>query len=294
MKTTAEMQVKYVHHCGDDLTPVNSARKSFGRKSDWLKSSDDLSKEDPLPENYKVHNSYILTPQGNKILKKADLNLLKYLVRGIPTSEYQSLLSSLQSSSDIDEIEKALWKFRKTPEHDTPYNHNFLTLELEAPIFCHRQIIKHEYMICSEFSRRYITDDLKFYLPLVHRYAAADVKQGSSSEFINTETLENLLNTNNDSTINSILIESQNLYENLIDKHSYNICPEQARAFLPLCLMTSWTWSGTLGAFTKMCNLRLDPHTQQETRLIAQDVRNILYDLYPVSARLLIDPTSIL
>lgn len=262
------MKVSYIDHCGTDLTFVNSARRSFGRKSDW-----------------------IMNESGEKTLKDSDISLLEYLVRGMSSKEYTNLMEQISKETDINAIEEMIWKFRKTPEHDTPLNHSLITLDVEAPIFSHRHLIKHEYMICSEFSRRYIKDDLRFYLPLVHRFGSSDVKQGSSSEQINTETLNKRLSKEYDIDINEIINKSTQLFS-MMTSESENICIEQARAYLPLSLMTSWTWSGTLCAYTKMCNLRLDSHTQLETRLIAQMVRDILYELYPISARLLIDYPS--
>ena len=66
------------------------------------------------------------------------------------------------------------------------------------------------------------------------------------------------------------------------------VCAEQARMILPQNMMTEWIWSGTLFAFAKMCNLRLDSHTQKETQEIAQMVDKIASELYPVSWKALV------
>jgi thymidylate synthase ThyX len=69
-------------------------------------------------------------------------------------------------------------------------------------------------------------------------------------------------------------------YERLL---SLGVCAEQARQVLPQSMMTTWIWSGTLGAFCDMLVLRLDEHTQYETRVVAQQVAEIVKELFPVS-----------
>lgn len=138
----------------------------------------------------------------------------------------------------------------------------------------------------SEFSRRYITDNIEIYWPSEWRFAADNVKQGSSSDGICVEKLEQNLEMFNSQNIQNLTDEAISLYQNLLDRH--NIAPEMARMVLPQSLMTSWRWSGSLGAFCKMCNLRLDPHAQKEAQIVAQEIKNTLEYLYPVSSKLLI------
>jgi thymidylate synthase (FAD) len=140
----------------------------------------------------------------------------------------------------------------------------------------------------SEYSRRYITDDVEFYTPEVWRKAATDVKQGSSSESVDlsvstslgdaTDTLSNVLEWYKE--------DSLSVYDSLLEA---GVAPEQARMVLPQSLMTSFTWSGTLGAFANMCKLRLSSDTQAETRVVAQAVYEELKKQFPVAAPLLVE-----
>ena len=54
------MEVTYINHMGDDLSVVNAARVSFGKKSDWM---------------MRVHNGEA------KVLQHKDDKLIKYLAR---------------------------------------------------------------------------------------------------------------------------------------------------------------------------------------------------------------------
>ena len=127
----------------------------------------------------------------------------------------------------------------------------------------------------SEFSRRYITDDVKFYTPDVWRKAAENKKQGSSDEEAYTKVTDWQKYGYSLDTYNQLLNEG--------------VAPEQARMVLPQNILTEWTWSGTLGAFAKMCTLRLHPEAQYEARLVAQQVYEYLKEYYPVGAKALVE-----
>ncbi|MGB0609338.1 MAG: FAD-dependent thymidylate synthase, partial [Paracoccaceae bacterium] len=61
------------------------------------------------------------------------------------------------------------------------------------------------------------------------------------------------------------------------------VCPEQARMVLPQSMFTEWIWSGSMDAFSDMCNLRCKPDAQYETRLVADEIDDIADSLFPVS-----------
>ena len=123
----------------------------------------------------------------------------------------------------------------------------------------------------NEVSRRYVDKDPEFYRP-VWRMKAENVKQGSGDEFGEIEQL----------VINETDHEKKCLhrYKELL---AHNVAPEQARMVLPQNMYTEWYWSGTLKAWAKMYNLRIDAHTQVETQLIAKEVGSIISPLFPVS-----------
>lgn len=70
------------------------------------------------------------------------------------------------------------------------------------------------------------------------------------------------------------------LYNTLIDE---GMCAEQARMFMPQSQYCEWYWTGSLAAWARVCKLRLDSHTQKETRDIAQIISNQMSTIFPVS-----------
>jgi thymidylate synthase (FAD) len=263
----SEPTVNYNYHCGDDLAVVNAARRSFNKKSDWDWVQDPDSK---------WSNSYCLH------LKPKDKNLIEFLARGMSSEDFDKYVDNLHLFLTDDEermiLKQQLWTWRHTPTHDTPFNHCFVSFDVEAPIYVRAHLVKSEYLIMSEFSRRYITDDIRIFRPKVWRGAAENKKQGSHG------IVELDYHTKN--SVESAVVSAVHAYNLLLSK---GVAPEQARGKLPQEMMTAWTWSGTLGAFAKMCQLRLSSEAQQETRDVARLVRDKLYELFPVSAPALIE-----
>ena len=264
---------------GSDLGIVNAARKSFGRRSEWDRVPTGVWND---LDNFEIHEN---------VLKPKDKRLLEFLARGMTADDFDTFcVDSYEASHDYgkagqDKLKELLWQWRNTPTHDTPFNHGFFSFEVKAPVFVARHLVKHEYLIMSEYSRRYITDDVEFYTPDVWRKAAADVKQGSSEEGV--EGYESLWEYDSvEADYNAHLYDAVDIYSNMIKQ---GVAPEQARMVLPQSLMTSWTWSGTLGAFANMCKLRLSKDTQYETRLVAQGVYAELKKQFPVAAPLLVE-----
>jgi thymidylate synthase (FAD) len=46
---------------------------------------------------------------------------------------------------------------------------------------------------------------------------------------------------------------------------------------------TEWYWTGSVYAFSRVCKQRLDPHTQKETRVLAQRISMLCRKAFPLS-----------
>ena len=64
---------------------------------------------------------------------------------------------------------------------------------------------------------------------------------------------------------------------------SLGVCPEQARAVLPLTTYTEWVWTGSVLGWSRMFNLRSAPDAQKEVQEIASMVSDVIEPLFPVS-----------
>ena len=154
-------------------------------------------------------------------------------------------------------------------KHMSPFGHCFASFHIKAPVFVARQLVKHKFLRWNEISRRYVDSEPEFYVPDVWRGRSEDKKQGSEG----TITISNDI-------VEDVYDEVIGRYRLLLD---IGVCPEQARMVLPQSTMTEWYWSGSLDAFADMCNLRLAPDTQEETRQVAQQISVKMSNLFPVS-----------
>ena len=162
--------------------------------------------------------------------------------------------------------DKKLINYLAEHEHKSPFNHQFATFHVKAPIFVARQLQKHEYMPWNEISRRYVDSKPEFYEPDEWRGRSTDKKQGSQG-VVDIKT----------KPTNQYSLET---YHNLL---ADGVAPEQARMVLPQSMMTEWYWSGSLYAFAKMCSLRCSPDTQYETRKVAVKISDRMFKLFPIS-----------
>lgn len=288
---------------GSDLAVCNAARRSFGKRSDWDYICKCGIKQDRSKgyEHWSGCGADVTDCNATRKvrqLKESDKRLLHFLARGMTTDDFslfkEGLIDAIEhrdfglycdlfgadaKSTDMLDagLTEMLWKWRNTPAHDTPFNHCHISFEVKAPIFVARQLVKTEYAPFSEFSRRYITDDVEFY---VHDYRVAvkDKKQGSGGLHVDNAYWQKEAAREN--------LRQLDLYNSMITS---GVAPEQARGVLPTDLMTSWTWSATLGAFAKMCRERLGSDAQKETRYVAEQVYSYLKEYYPVSAKSLVE-----
>lgn len=167
-----------------------------------------------------------------------------------------------------------LIKYLADHNHKSCFNHAFMSFRIKAPIFVARQLVKHEYLPWNETSRRYIDDQPEFF-QLEWRYRPdKSIKQGSGD----------LMSKEDSDSADEIFWElaghSLGAYNKLL---ALNVAPEQARAALLLDTCTDWVWSGSLFAFAKMCNLRLDSHTQKEATEVAAMINEKALELFPVA-----------
>ena len=241
-----KIKVEYIDHMGSDLSVVNAARASFDKTS-------------ALGEDGK--------------LKQGDVNLINFLARGFRTQEWNDLIDETMTAEQAEEVEEILRKYKASAVHFAPFCHASITLRLVIPVFVARQLVKHQIgMTWSEVSRRYVSDEPSFWFPEVWHTRPDDVKQGAGGFASNMPALDVKAKTATQVSLDS--------YKELLE---LGVAPEEARIVLPLNHMTTVVWTGTLLAWTRVCNQRLDPHAQLATQEAAKGIQDIVKPLFPVS-----------
>lgn len=182
--------------------------------------------------------------------------------------------SSLDDYGNLSQRDVSLISYLAKHNHFTPFTHPQASFRVTAPFFTARQLFKHQVGgTINEVSRRYVDTPPVFDVPTQWRKRAENIKQGSSDECIRVDTA---LQTMIDDTMERIEL----LYRDLL---MLGVCPEQARAVLPMCTETTWIWTGSLYFFARVCNLRLDPHAQRETAEVAKEIDKHMAYEFPVS-----------
>ena len=182
-------------------------------------------------------------------------------------------VSYSKTKKSFEQSDEKLIKYLAEHNHWSPFAHASLQFRIKAPIFVARQLVKHQVgLVWNEVSRRYVDFPPELYKPETWRGRPKNSKQGSDGEIKLDQTIEYSM----ESAMESCLIT----YNTLLEK---GVAPEQARMVLPQSMMTEWYWSGTLYAFSRVCNLRCKPDTQKETRDVADEMSKICDEKFPYS-----------
>lgn len=185
---------------------------------------------------------------------------------GSPLSVVNSARVSM--GRQVDEMSEADWRlidYLWTHEHTSPFRHVQFQFHIKAPVFVLRQWTKHQ-VGCSwnEISGRYVQFDHEAWSPQAWRAQAEQIKQGSAGPISADDALRAQM------IYDRAIDASFKAYEELL---RVGVCKEQARACLPLSLMSECYWSCSLHALIHFLKLRLDHHAQAEIRSFAEAVR---------------------
>ena len=157
--------------------------------------------------------------------------------------------------------------------HWSPFAHNSITLRVTAPIFLARQLVKHQVGgVWNEISRRYVDSTPSFYVPMEYHKRPKNAKQGSGVMFPYDNCCEF------QTYIRKHCRDAFELYEELLEK---GVAPEEARMVLPLNMMTSWYWTGSLAFFFRVWKQRSDGHAQLIAQEFAGKLKEIIEPLFP-------------
>lgn len=179
-----------------------------------------------------------------------------------------------KTSTEMTEKDGKLIKFLAEHNHVTPFFHPQAQFRIKMPIFVAREWFRHQIGFArNEVSRRYVDEPPVCYLPEVVRARDAKLKQGSKAEGVQDNSMaRSLIAQAND--------RACGVYEDLL---KMGVAPEVARTVLPQGMYTEFIETGSLAAFARLCNLRLDPSAQWEIRQYAEAVRSLLMEKFPVS-----------
>jgi thymidylate synthase (FAD) len=173
-----------------------------------------------------------------------------------------------KESEEMGHKEERLLKFLAEHKHTTPFRHPQLQFRVECPIFVERQLFTHQIgWARNSISGRYVDFSDTYWLPDSLRMQSKNSKQGSEG-LVPKEQSDYFI-----SEMKKIVDRSAELYKEMSE---YGVAKEQCRIHLPLALETKFIWTGSFHAFVYLCNLRLKPDAQQETRELVSEMLNVV------------------
>jgi thymidylate synthase (FAD) len=184
---------------------------------------------------------------------------------------------------EFAERDSKLLKFLIREGHTSPFRHAALTFEVYAPLFVARQWWKYavssthvdEQNGWNESSRRYITEDEKFYIPLPEEWRSKpeNSKQGSG-EPVDVEIGQKYF----DMLCESV-VQGTEAYHMAIED---GIAPEIARLFLPAYGMyVRWRWTVSLQGVLTFLDQRIPHDAQWEIQQYALAVKDLSQLAFP-------------
>jgi thymidylate synthase (FAD) len=190
-------------------------------------------------------------------------------------------VSFAKESHEFSEQDGKLVKYLAKHNHISPFFHPQIHMRIKMPIFVAREWFRHQIGFArNEVSRRYVDTPPECYIPTPENIRARDpkLKQGSKSEPVAEAERVHAI-------VKEITEESMGVYDSLLKS---GVAPEIARMVLPQSMYTEFVETGSLAAYARLCNLRLDPTAQKEIREYADAVVKLLEPRFPVSWKALI------
>ena len=151
----------------------------------------------------------------------------------------------------------------------SPFYHSVATFRITAPLSVKIQLTRHNvgFSAPNEVSRRYTSRHILVHSPEVWRMAdGTPCPDHQNATFMGV--------------YESIVNSAVNAYEWMIEAGAAR---EQARFVLPQGMMVTVLWTGNLYAWHTLCQKRLDPRAQPETRAVAEGIAAAMATAFPVS-----------
>lgn len=178
---------------------------------------------------------------------------------------------------------KYLWENK----HTSPFEHCVIKFRIEVPLFVAKQHMRHRTWSYNEVSRRYTSDDIKFYTPSLVREQAKSNRQVSTDSLIDPvifsvagEYSQDVMDTTASEGIKQLTDQAFSLYNKLLQS---GVCREQARGVLPQNMLTKYIATANLLNVFKFLSLRNKPEAQYEMRLLASAVETLTSHLFPAA-----------
>ena len=172
--------------------------------------------------------------------------------------------------------DRGLIRYLMRHRHTTPFEMVEFKFMMRLPIYVARQIIRHRTPSTNEYSARYsvVPDEYDVPAPGQVRLQSQRNRQGRG-EPAPPEVDERFR-----ADVDRLCREAYEIYSAAL---ADGVARETARTVLPVAYYTQWYWKIDLHNLLHFLSLRLDPHTQEETRLFAAEMAKMARAVAPIA-----------
>jgi thymidylate synthase (FAD) len=170
--------------------------------------------------------------------------------------------------------DKTLIRYLMRHDHTSPLEMIEFKFHIKLPIFVARQWIRHRTANVNEMSGRYSEMPEEYYIP--------EVNNLRTQSTVNTQGSEGTVEAEKaKAIIDQFAAECEGdfkLYREFLDS---GVVREQARMVIPLATYTEWYWKIDLHNLLHFLDLRCDEHAQQEIRVYADAILELIRPIVP-------------
>lgn len=260
--------------------PPQNADGTYGES--WLLQTlkaSSMSEADFLSEMFaeagrmmrKSHSSF----QPVSILDHGQIQLLD--VMGNDGDIYRAARASFgKYFADFEESDsRRVLRLMLRHGHTSPFEQAEVKFLVKCPIFVHRQWIRHRTANVNEISGRYAELPEEFFMPEVWRAQSKSNKQGSEGVARYAPEAHPVHGGD--------MVAEEIAFHEYHDRIKAGVSRELARTCLPLSTYTEMVWKCDLHNTMGFIQKRADPHAQEETRLYAEAMYELLEPLFPLT-----------
>jgi len=204
------------------------------------------------------------------------------LVHTTPDAEkliaYMARVSN-PDNQDNPESERLI-KYLIKHKHWSPFEMVNMCVQIETTRSVAAQILRHRSFSFQEFSQRYAKVDKHALLPMLRRQD--EKNRQNSIDDLDVYTIKDFM-----VKINSLFELGESLYNEMLEA---GVAKECARDILPLATPTKMYMNGTLRSWIHYIDLRTANGTQLEHKLVAEEVKRIFQDQFPLISKAVWSP----
>lgn len=161
-------------------------------------------------------------------------------------------------------------------KHWSPFEMANLCVKIRTERDISAQILRHRSFSFQEYSTRY-AEAQSYTVPTFRRQDTVN-RQNSIDDL--SQDMKNQLAAMTEQTLN----QCEETYQTML---RLGVAKETARRILPLCTKTTLYMNGTLRSYIHYLELRTDKATQLEHRVIAEGIKQIFQEQFPVLANVI-------